>query len=59
MGMSEGRFLEKLLDGERVEWKALGEIAKYSQERISYENLDKATYAGVDNLLPSKAGNVV
>ena len=26
--MKEASFLEKLLDGERVEWKALGEVSE-------------------------------
>ncbi len=29
--MSESGFLEKLLDGERVEWEALGQATKYEQ----------------------------
>ena len=29
--MAEARFLEKLLDGAGVEWKALGEVLDYEQ----------------------------
>lgn len=51
-------FLEKLLDGAEVEWKSLGEIAEYSRERISAEELDPCTYVGVDNLLQNRAGRI-
>jgi type I restriction enzyme, S subunit len=49
-------FLEKLLDGAEVEWVALGEVAAYSKSRIGFKELDPASYVGVDNLLPEKAG---
>ena len=51
-------FLEKLLDGAEVEWKPLGDIAEYSRERISAEELDPSTYVGVDNLLQNRAGRI-
>lgn len=59
-GMNTNRhtlnFLEKLLDGAEVEWVALGEVAAYSKSQIGFKELDPASYVGVDNLLPEKAG---
>lgn len=55
---SNGRFLEKLLDGVAVEWMALGEVAEYSKKRINFERLDKTNYVGVDNLLQNQAGKI-
>ena len=49
-------FLERLLDGEKVEWKTLGEVAEYVRERIAVDQLCAQTYVGVDNLLPNRAG---
>lgn len=43
-------------DGMDVEWKMLGDIAEYSKTRISFEQLDKTNYVGVDNLLQNRAG---
>ena len=40
----------------QVEWKSLGEVAEYSQTRISFERLDNTNYVGVDNLLQNRAG---
>ncbi|WP_116644339.1 restriction endonuclease subunit S [Salinivibrio sp. HTSP] len=54
--MSQLSFLDKLLDGVEVEWKALREIAAYSKVRVSYESLNEDNYVGVDNLLQNKAG---
>ncbi len=54
--MSEMRFLEKLLDGVEVEWKALGDVAKYSDVRIDSNRVNKENYVGVDNLLQNRAG---
>ncbi|HED3854838.1 TPA: restriction endonuclease subunit S [Enterobacter soli] len=45
-------------DEEQVEWKALGDIAEYSKTRISFEQLDKNNYVGVDNLLQNRAGKI-
>jgi type I restriction enzyme, S subunit len=42
-------------DGD-VEWKTLGEVAEYSQSRISSEAVDESNYVGVDNLLQNKEG---
>ena len=39
-----------------VEYKALGEIAKYSRERIDAKDITADTYVGVDNLLQNKQG---
>ena len=41
-----------------VKWKTLGDVAEYSKTRISYEQLDKTNYVGVDNLLQNRAGKV-
>lgn len=41
-----------------VEYRALGDIAKYSPDKVSAESLDETTFVGVDNLLPNKAGRV-
>ena len=42
-------------DGD-VDWKMLGEVAKYSKTRISFERLEKTNYVGVDNLLKNRVG---
>lgn len=39
-----------------VTYRALGEIAKYSDTRIDANKLDCANFIGVDNLLPDKGG---
>ncbi|MCL2831524.1 MAG: restriction endonuclease subunit S, partial [Betaproteobacteria bacterium] len=39
-----------------VEFKALGEIATYSDTRVDADELDETTFVGVDNLLPNAAG---
>ncbi len=54
--MSNMGFMEKLLDGVGVEWKALAEVAEYSKTRISFDFLDEKNYVGVDNLLQNRAG---
>tara|TARA_R110002073_G_C9445447_1_gene577653 strand:+ start:690 stop:1844 length:1155 start_codon:yes stop_codon:yes gene_type:complete len=54
--MSDLSYIDKLLDGVEVEWKALGEISEYSKTRISHELLNKANYIGVNNLLQNRAG---
>ena len=56
--MSGLGFLEKLLDGAKVEWKPLSEIAEYSNGRISADKLGASTYVGVDNLLQNRAGRI-
>ena len=48
-----------LLNGKEFEWKKLGEVAKYSKERISFENLNKDNYVGVDNLLQNCGGKTI
>ena len=45
-------------DGE-VEWKTLGDVAEYSNERINANELDKNNYVGVDNLLQNREGKTV
>ena len=49
-------YLERLLDGEKVEWKTLGEVAEYVRQRVAVDQLCAQTYVGVDNLLPNRAG---
>ena len=39
-----------------VEWKTLGELAEYSQTRISYAELNGSNYVGVESLLQNRAG---
>jgi len=39
-----------------VEYRALGDIAHYSDTRVSSDLLDNDTFVGVDNLLPDKRG---
>jgi type I restriction enzyme S subunit len=56
--MSSADFLDKLLDGARVQWKALGDVAEYSPTRIDASELDAATFVGVDNLIADKGGRV-
>jgi type I restriction enzyme, S subunit len=41
-----------------VEWKALGEVAEYSQARISCTDLDGSNYVGVESLLQNRAGKI-
>jgi type I restriction enzyme, S subunit len=51
-------YRDRLLTFEEgeVEWKTLGEVAEYSKKRISFNQLDKTNYVGVDNLLQNRAG---
>jgi type I restriction enzyme S subunit len=56
--MSRMSFMDKLLDGARVEWKALGEIAQYSPTRVDAAELDATSFVGVDNLVAEKGGRV-
>lgn len=42
----------------KIEWKTLRDITFYSTERISYMNLCKNNYVGVENLLKNKQGKV-
>jgi type I restriction enzyme, S subunit len=46
-------FLDKLLDGVEVEWKALWELAEYSKTRINFKEIDKTNYVGVEKLCRS------
>ncbi|MBI3009149.1 MAG: restriction endonuclease subunit S [Candidatus Omnitrophica bacterium] len=39
-----------------VEFKELGEVSKYSKQRIAATEMNKENYVGVDNLLPDKRG---
>jgi type I restriction enzyme S subunit len=41
---------------EGVEYKALGQVADYSETRVDANTLDETTFVGVDNLLPDTAG---
>jgi len=43
----------------RVRFLTLGEIAKYSQERIAATKLNNENYIGVDNLLQDKRGKIL
>lgn len=56
--MSTSGFMEKLLAGVVVQWKALGELAEYSPTRIDASELDATTFVGVDNLVANKGGRV-
>ncbi|MCK9535111.1 MAG: restriction endonuclease subunit S [Pseudomonas sp.] len=56
--MSNLSYLEELLGGIEVEWKALGEIAEYSTIRVDADELDATSFVGVDNLVADKGGRV-
>lgn len=56
--MSNLSFMEKLLDGVTVEWKALGDVAEYSPTRVDAAELDATSFVGVDNLVADKGGRV-
>ncbi|MEH4142798.1 restriction endonuclease subunit S [Klebsiella pneumoniae] len=56
--MSEMSYLEKLLDGVEVEWKAVGDIAGYSPTKVDADKLDATSFVGVDNLLADKGGRI-
>ena len=56
--MSNISFMEKLLDGVEVEWKALGDVAEYSPTRVDATELDASSFVGVDNLVADKGGRV-
>lgn len=43
-------------EGEDVEWKALGDVANYSKNRIAANEINLDSYVGVDNLLQNKRG---
>lgn len=58
-GLGFSDFLDTLMDGAEVEWKALGEVAEYSKTRIEFHLVDKENYVGVDNLLQNQAGKTV
>jgi len=50
-------YREELLTfGKDVEFKELGEVARYSRQRIAAADLNNENYVGVDNLLPNKQG---
>ncbi|MBV0811937.1 restriction endonuclease subunit S, partial [Escherichia coli] len=55
---SELSYLEKLLDGVEVEWKAVGDIAGYSTTKVDADKLDATSFVGVDNLLADKGGRI-
>ena len=42
-----------------VEYKKLGDVATYSKNRISSQNVDEKSYVGVDNLLPDRGGKTI
>lgn len=54
----KGHMMEKLLDGVEVEWKALGDVAEYSQTRVDASCLNASSFVGVDNLVADKGGRV-
>lgn len=56
--MSALNFLERLLDGVAVEWKALSNVAEYSPTRVDATALDATSFVGVDNLVADKGGRV-
>lgn len=41
-----------------VEYKPLGEVAKYSPRKVSAEDLNSTTFVGVDNLVSQKRGRI-
>lgn len=41
-----------------VEYKLLGEVARYSPQKVSAEDINSTTFVGVDNLLSQKRGRV-
>ena len=41
-----------------VEYKPLGDVARYSPRRVSADALNSATFVGVDNLLSNKRGRI-
>lgn len=41
-----------------VEYKPLGEVARYSPQKVSAEDINSTTFVGVDNLLSQKRGRV-
>ena len=43
---------------DKVEWKKLSEVAKYSKDRISFEYLNEKNYVGVENLLKNRLGKI-
>ncbi|WP_314340575.1 restriction endonuclease subunit S [Leptotrichia wadei] len=43
---------------DKVEWKTLSEVAKYSKDRISFEYLNEKNYIGVENLLKNRLGKI-
>ena len=43
---------------DKVEWKTLSEVAKYSKDRISFEYLNEKNYVGVENLLKNRLGKI-
>ncbi|KZN14143.1 restriction endonuclease subunit S [Marinomonas sp. TW1] len=56
--MSHLSYMEKLLDGVEVVWKALGDVADYSQTRVDASCLCASSFVGVDNLVANKSGRV-
>ncbi|MDA3857647.1 MAG: restriction endonuclease subunit S [Roseovarius sp.] len=56
--MSDLGYLERLLDGASAQWLPLGDLAEYSATRVSFEQLNKSNYVGVDNLLQNRGGRV-
>ena len=56
--MNSMNYMEKLLDGVEVEWRALGEVAEYSPTRVDAAELDATSFVGVDNLVADKGGRV-
>ena len=56
--MSSVSYLEKLLDGVAVEWKALRDVAEYSPTRVDATVLDATSFVGVDNLVSERGGRV-
>ena len=41
-----------------VEYKPLGDVARYSPRKVSAENLNSTTFVGVDNLVSQKRGRI-
>ncbi len=54
--MNQLKKLIQQLCPDGVEYRQLGEVAKYATERVDAQTVNADTYVGVDNLLPDKRG---
>ena len=56
--LKEGAKITDVDISDKVKWKTLSEVAKYSKDRISFEYLNEKNYIGVENLLKNRLGKV-